>query len=108
MYNDIIELGQISFSRNSIGQETENTEWRRVYADVRSVHRTEFYSAAMANIRPNVVFAMADNYEYNDERVIRWNGKTYDVIRTYAGRSGTEIEIVAEMREKDGNRRNGA
>lgn len=104
MYDHIIELGTVSHTQNDYGQEQETVTWKEVFADVRSVSRSEFYSAAMANIRPTVIFALADYYDYDDERIIRYNGKTYDVIRTYIRGGETEIEITAEMRERDGNR----
>lgn len=107
MYNEIIKLGRLAYTRNAIGQEKESVAWKEVFADVRSVSRAEFYSAAMANIRPSIVFAIADYYDYEDEKVIWYDGKTYDVIRTYRAGNSTELEITAEMRERDGNRRNG-
>lgn len=104
MYDAIIELGRINYTQNAYGQEVETKVWKEVFAEVRSVSRQEFYSAAMAGIRPTIVFALADYYDYSDEKIIRYDGKTYDVIRTYTGARGTEMEITAEMRERDGNR----
>lgn len=104
MYDEVIELGKVTFTKNKYAQEDETTEWREVFAEVNSVSRSEFYSASMANIRPSIVFVLADYYDYDDERMIRYHGKTYDVIRTYRSKDGTELEITAEMREKDGNR----
>lgn len=104
MYNDIIEFGSIKYDRNKYGQEIETVEWREVYAEVMSVSRSEFYSAAMANIRPTYVFAIADKDDYQDEKQIRYNGITYDVIRTYRGRDSYRLELTAEMRERDDNR----
>lgn len=104
MYDSIIELGRVNYVKTEYGQETEQVEWTEVFADVRSVSRSEFYNAAMANIRPTLVFALADYYDYDDERLIRYNGRTYNVIRTYVRPEQLEIEITAEMRERDGNR----
>lgn len=104
MYDEVIELGKVTFTKNKYAQEDETIEWREVFAEVNSVSRSEFYSASMANIRPSIVFVLADYYDYDDERMIRYRGKTYDVIRTYRSKDSTELEITAEMREKDGNR----
>lgn len=104
MYDHIIELGRITYTQNAYGQEVETKVWKEVFADIRSVSRQEFYSAAMSGIRPTVVFALADYYDYDDEKIIRYDGKTYDVIRTYRRADFDELEITAEMRERDGNR----
>ena len=108
MYNDIIEFGSIRYTRNNYGQEKEAIEWREVYAEVASVTRSEFYAAAMANIRPTCVFAIADKDDYRNEKVVRYQGITYDVIRTYHAVGSYRLEITAEMRERDGNRTKGA
>ena len=104
MYDAIIKLGSVIYTQNAYGQEVEEKVWKEVFAEVRSVSRQEFYSAAMAGIRPTIVFALADYYDYDNEKIIWYDGKTYDVIRTYSSGEDTEIEITAEMRERDGNR----
>lgn len=108
MYNDIIEFGRIKYAKNEYGQEKETIEWREVYAEVTSVSRSEFYAAAMANIRPTCVFAIADKDDYQNEKVVRYQEITYDVIRTYHALDNYRLEITAEMRERDGNRTKGA
>ena len=107
MYDHIIELGGVTYRQNYYGQQIETVEWRKVFAEVKSVRQSEFYSAAMANIRPTCVFVLADKDDYRDEKQIRYNGRTYDVIRTYVGRDSYRLEITAEMRERDGNRTGG-
>jgi SPP1 family predicted phage head-tail adaptor len=107
VYNELIEFGSIHYTKNAAGQEIEEKEWREVYAKVLSVKRTEFYAAAMANIRPECVFRIPDRDEYRNEKVIRYKGVTYDVIRTYGKPGEKPLEITAEMRERDGNRTRG-
>ena len=107
MYDDIIKFGRIKYSRNKYGQEKETIEWREVYAEVMSVSRAEFYSAAMANIRPTCIFAIADMDDYQGEKLIEHNNITYDVIRTHRGRDSYLLELTAEMRERDDNRSKG-
>lgn len=108
MYNDIIEFGSIKYTRNNYGQEKETVVWREVYAEVMSVSRSEFYAAAMANIRPTCVFAIADKDDYRNEKLIKHQGITYNVVRTHHGVGDYRLEITAEMRERDGNRTKGA
>lgn len=108
MYNDIIKLGRVTYKKNEYGQEIESVEWREVYAEVMSVSRSEFYAAAMANIRPTCIFAIADKDDYQSEKIIWHNGITYNVIRTHHGIGNYRLEITAEMRERDGNRKGGA
>lgn len=69
---------------------TETTRW--VFAEIRSVTRTEFYQAQAANIQPELVFVLADYLEYNGELLVEHEGLRYRVIRTY--RTGQELELV--------------
>lgn len=78
---------------------------RAVFCGLRSVGRTEFYQANATGYKPELVFVLADFYDYNDETLIDYNGQRYRVIRTY--RTGQELELVvtkasAEEAEWDG------
>ena len=74
-------------------QPTETTE-RMVYCTVRSVSSADYWRAHEQGLNPEVVFELADYYEYEGERLIRWDGRTWSVIRTYV--DGIKIELTCE------------
>ena len=62
-----------------------------VMARVGSVTMSEFYEAGRNGLRPEFVFKMFLD-DYNGEKLVEYNGKRYEVYRTYMGRSDT-IEL---------------
>lgn len=71
-----------------------HTEHRRqVFAEVKSVTRTEFYQASNAGITPEAVFVLTDEADYHGEKVIEYAGHRWQVIRTYT--IGQSLEITA-------------
>lgn len=78
---------------------------REVFCGIRSVARSEFYQAEATGYKPELVFVLADYYDYEDETLVEYDGKRYRVIRTY--RTGQALELVvtkasAEEAEWDG------
>ncbi|WP_419877730.1 phage head closure protein [Brevibacillus centrosporus] len=65
-----------------------------ILCGLKSVGRSEFYNAATAGLRPELVFVI-HAYEYNDERLVEFEGKRYNVIRTYET-SFEELELTCE------------
>lgn len=78
---------------------------REVFCGLRSVTRSEFYQANATGYKPELVFILADYYDYNGETLVDYDGQRYRVIRTY--RTGQALELVvtkasAEEAEWDG------
>lgn len=67
---------------------------RMVYCTVSSVGRTEYYQAHVQGLEPTVVFTLTEAGDYDGERILRWNGRVYRVIRTYV--DGLGIELTCE------------
>lgn len=70
---------------------------RTVPAEVKSVGMKEFYLAKDADIQPELVFTLADYIDYQGEKMFRFDGILYDVVRTYM--KGQSIDITAKRRE---------
>lgn len=102
MYNDVIELGKSVIKTDEYCNQYKDYEFREVFADVRSVSQSEYYTAAQTGLKPNFKMVLADYYDYEDEETVRYNGQLYKVIRTY--RNKTELELTVERRiEGDNN-----
>ena len=65
-----------------------------VFCEVNSISRNEFYNASVAGLKPSIVFTIHP-YEYNDEEKIKFEDKSYKVIRTYL-KNTEEIELTCE------------
>lgn len=60
--------------------------------EVKSVGMKEFYQAQTAGMKPEIVFELADFYDYDGQEEIIYQGFKYKVLRTY--RKGVPLEIV--------------
>lgn len=90
---DVIYLIGESPEAHGVFEQPKTTE-RMVYCTVRSVGMRETYLAMAQDRNPEVVFELTDYAEYQGEKNCRWNGKIYDIIRTFA--KGQKLEMTAE------------
>ena len=89
-----------------IYQDSElNIKTRKTYTailcKIRSVTRSEFYSASTAGLTPEIEMTISHSIDYDDQKLVLFHGRIYKVIRTYwngdeviltLGRSiGTEV-----------------
>jgi SPP1 family predicted phage head-tail adaptor len=93
MYNDVISLLTITQTVNEIGDTIESITKSDVFAMVKSVGMREKYEALNVGLKPELVFELADYYDYADQEHIEYDGKRYKVLRTYRKESN-ELEIV--------------
>lgn len=75
---------------------------RDVFCEVRSIGMREFYQANATDFHPEIKFIMADYMDYDDETLVRHDGRLYRILRTY--RTGQELELIAEKApDEDGD-----
>ena len=65
---------------------------RDVFCRMASIGMAEFYEAHARDFYPEAKFILADYLEYDDEELVRHDGQTYRVLRTY--RAGQELELT--------------
>lgn len=94
--SDVITLVKETSIRNSRGVFENYTTRRNVFAQVDSVTQTEFFEGGRNGLNPELRFSLF-RYDYEDETVVEYNGHTYAVYRTYAGRDDT-LELYAERK----------
>ena len=58
---------------------------RTVFCTVKSVGRTEMYAALSSGHEPSYIFHLDFAFEYQGEKLCRYDGIEYRIIRTYAG-----------------------
>lgn len=71
-----------------------------VFVNVKSVTRNEFYTAHVAGFDPEIVFEIADYFDYDGQQFIEYNNVIYKVIRTY--RTNISLQIVCQHIEDNG------
>lgn len=95
--SDVIKLIPVTYTKDSKGvmRSSEGTP-REVLAQVNSVTRSEFFEGGRNGLNPEYVFSIffAD---YNEERLLEYNGKRYGIYRTYLGRTDY-VELYAERK----------
>lgn len=81
---------------NQVPVETETV----ILCGLKSVARNEYYSAATAGLRPEIVFIIHP-YEYNGEQKVIYEGIRYSVVRSYSVNM-EELELTCERMAADG------
>ena len=100
MRADVIDLIKETASAHGVHDAVTETA-RTVYCTVQSVTRSEYYNALNQGIQPEYVFKLALAEDYEGERVVRYKGKKYRVIRTYMT-ADDGIEITCERSDENG------
>jgi len=97
LFRDVIELLSRTLEQDPLTGEMREVEAaRQVFANRRSVRQSEFYAAHMAGLQPEVMFEVR-SFEYQGERALRYQGRRYDIIRTYDRGEMTELVCEAAL-----------
>ena len=100
MRADVIDLITENASAHGVHAAVTETA-RTVYCTVQSVSRSEFYTALNAGVQPEYVFCLALAEDYQGERVVRYKGQKFRVVRTYMT-ADAGIEITCERSDVNG------
>ena len=100
MRADVIDLITETASAHGVHQAVTETA-RTVMCEVRSVSRSEYYNGLNAGVQPEYVFHLALAEDYQGERVVRYKGQKFRVIRTYMT-DDDGIEITCERSDVNG------
>lgn len=102
MYDDIAKLksfGQSTF--DEAGNEIVNVTEQEVFVQPRGVYSSEFYNAAQLGLKPSLTLVIANIEDYNNQKIIEFHGKDYDVIRVDWSAQRDAISLVCEERVGD-------
>lgn len=97
--SSVITLIKKEYTQDAIGQQVAVESERDIYAQVSSVSGTEWHSAGRNGIRAELRFIIFA-YDYDDEEIIKYNGVTYSVYRTYMSNTDN-LELY--VKKKAGN-----
>lgn len=96
MYNDVIELGKPVIIEDDYGNQIKEYSFKEVFAEVKSVSQSEYYTAAQSGFKPAFKMILADYYDYDEEDTVLYGGVLYHIIRTY--RNGLQLELTVEKK----------
>ena len=92
LFRDELYLVTITFSTNSLGDITETPTEALVYANKKSIRQSEFYQAAATGLKPEAMFEVR-SIDYADQERLKFDGKYYDIIRSYS-KNGEITELI--------------
>lgn len=104
MIDDVLTLiTETVTGHDDEGNELVTQTRKEVFCRVRSVTRSEFYAAATASLRPDHVFTLSEDADYDGQTLVEYRGNLYSVIRTYHNTDNLdEIELTVERRIGNG------
>lgn len=93
-----VDLIQVVLEKDSLNQIVEKTRTTAtVYAEIGSVSQTEFFNGGRLGFQPSLKATIYD-FEYNDEPIVRYNGKLFSVYRIYHVNGSDRVELYLEVR----------
>lgn len=99
MYDSIATLkGEPTVTYDTYGNEVITYTDSTVYVLPRGVYQAEFYNAAQAGLHPTITFVLTNRADYNGEKLIEWEGKLYNIIRTDWTAQRDAISLICEER----------
>ena len=97
MYEDVATL--ISYGASTFdeyGNESITTE------KTRGVYQNEYYNAAQVGLKPSITFVISTREDYNNEKVVEYNGHVYTVDRVDWNADRDEVSLICEERTNNG------
>lgn len=103
MYEDVATLiAYADTTYDEYGNPVNETEKTEVYVKTRGVYQNEFYNAAQAGLKPSITFEISNREDYNDQKVVEYNGKYYTVIRVDWNAERDRVSLICEERTNNG------
>lgn len=96
-FSDKITLRAITRTLDSFGDAIPSYTDTIVWADKKSVTRSEFYAANMAGVKIDAIFVVHAE-DYDNQTVVSFGSVNYEVIRAYAKGEGV-VELMCAVRE---------
>lgn len=78
------------------GNPIRRREATQILCKIESVARSEYYEAATQDLKPEITMTISHNIDYGGQKLVMYNDKLYDVLRTYW--KGDTVELVLAKR----------
>lgn len=93
-FSDRITLRTVAVTYDSFGDEIKGYTDKNVWANKKSVTRSEFYSANMSGIKIDAVFEVHTE-DFGDQTEVIFATKNYIIVRAYQKGEGT-VELMCQ------------
>lgn len=100
-WNEVIELG-VEVESVVDYEVTLTYSYRNAFANKVSIKQQEHYNANKLGLRPEVAFEVRAE-EYEGENVVKWNDKTYYLVRTFDNQKNGTVELYLSSDIGDNN-----
>lgn len=100
MWSTKIQLGNWT-ETIADGVPIRSIKWRTVFADKKAIRQSEFYAADNAGLKPEATFEIYA-HEYAGDEMVKWNDKTFAILRTYEKKTTTELICGARVGDLNG------
>jgi len=95
LFRDVISLISFTDVINDMGDSVRTpVERSGIFADKKSIRQSEFYQAAAAGLRPEMMFVIRSG-DYQGELTLKYGSTQYTIIRTY-DKNGEFIELICQ------------
>jgi len=95
-WGDTCNLLKKTESVDTIGGITYTTTNTTVYCNIKPVKYNEFYQAATANLKPEIVVVVRKT-DYNMQELVKINNITYRIIRIFEKGENVELTLTSEI-----------
>lgn len=87
---------------DQFGNKTKTEVTTDVFVQPRGIYASEFYNAAQLGLKPSLSLFMTNRADYNGQKVVRYNGVEYSVIRVDWNAQRDGITLICEERVRNG------
>lgn len=94
-------IGEAVTSFDEFGNPIKTRTTSEIFCDIRSVTRSEFYSAAQSGLAPSLALRISHAVDYNGQKLVEVEGDLYSVIRAYRAPDTDAVELT--LQPKIGN-----
>lgn len=104
MYDNVatlISYGESSF--DAYGNEIIEITEQNVFVQPRSVSQSEYYRAAQVGLQPSLTLFISNRYDYAEQKIVRYEGKIYDVVRVDWRGQRDGISLICEEKVNEHN-----
>lgn len=91
-----ILIGEEVANRDEYGNPIKTRTRTEIFCDLRSVTRSEFYSAAHNGLQPSLTLRISHAADYNGEKLAEVGGELYSVIRSYRSPGADAVELTLQ------------
>lgn len=100
MYDEVITLIGVEKAVNAVGDVVETRTETQRFCSVRSIDRSEFYSAQASGFKPSVKFILSDYLDYAGQPYVKYINpwgveEELTIIRTYKN-DRSELELTCQ------------